>query len=96
MRRTNIYLEDDQLTALKHLAAEGNQSVADLVRDAINVYLARRIREDSEWQARLDRLLDRVQRRGPTDTATDEIELEIGLARAEVKEKHRAARRHRH
>ena len=34
MQRTNIYLEDDQLRVLKHLAAEERQSVADLVRRA--------------------------------------------------------------
>ena len=30
MQRTNIYLDEDQLRLLKHLAAEENKPVADL------------------------------------------------------------------
>ena len=45
MRRTNIYLDDDQLRALKHLAAEQQQSLAILVRRAVDEFLARRFSE---------------------------------------------------
>ncbi len=46
VQRTNVYLEEDQLRALKHLAAEERQSVADLVRQAVDAYLARRLTDD--------------------------------------------------
>jgi Arc/MetJ-type ribon-helix-helix transcriptional regulator len=92
MQRTNIYLEDDQLRALKHLAAEERQSVADLVRRAVDVYLAQRIADDTDWRARLDDLVVRIQARVPQDLPADEIEADIAAARAEARKARRAAR----
>ncbi len=94
MQRTNVYLEEDQLRALKHLAAEERQSVADLVRQAVDAYLARRLTDDPAWQERLDALLERVRGRIPADIPAEEIEADITAARAEVRQAHRAARRH--
>jgi hypothetical protein len=92
MQRTNIYLEDDQLRVLKHLAAEERQSVADLVRRAVDVYLSQRLADDDDWRARLDQLVARIQARIPQSVSPDEIEADITAARAEVKQARRAAR----
>src|SRR5512133_3932048 len=81
MQRTNIYLAEDQLRALKHLAAEDKESVANLVREAVSDYLARRLSEDEDWGQRLRELFDRVQNRAPTHVPSDEIEADIAAAR---------------
>src|SRR5689334_14793124 len=93
MQRTNIYLEADQLRALKHLAAEQDQSVADLVRQAVDDYLAEHIRDDHAWAARLDDLVERVRKRTTDSVPPEQIEADISAARAEARETHRAARR---
>jgi enoyl reductase-like protein len=92
MRRTNIYLDDDQLRALKHLAVEEGQSVADLVRRAVDLYLTQRLTDD-DWRGRFDDLLTRVRARVPAAATPDEIEVDITAAREEVREAHHAARR---
>lgn len=93
MQRTNIYLDDDQLRALKHLAAEERQSVADLVRRAVDVYLAKRLSGDAEWRQDLNRLMERVRRRIPEGVTPEETEADITAAREEVRQGHRARRR---
>jgi len=86
MRRTNIYLDDEQLRALKHLAAEEQASVADLVRKAVDAYLAQRFSSDKDWGRRFDDLAERIQRRVPAGVTPVEIEADITAARAEVRE----------
>ena len=96
MQRTNVYLEEDQLKALKHLAAEERQSVADLVRQAVDAYLVRRLEDDIAWCERFDQLLERVRSRIPVDVSAEEaeeIEADITAARQEVRQAHRASRR---
>jgi predicted transcriptional regulator len=41
MKRTNIYLTDPQYEALVQLAAEKDMKVSELIRRAIDEYLAR-------------------------------------------------------
>lgn len=86
MQRTNIYLDDEQLRALKHLAAEEHASVADLVRKAIDAYLVPRFSSRKEWGLRFDDLVERIQRRMPAGVTPDEIEADITAARAEVRD----------
>lgn len=93
MQRTNIYLNDDQLRALKHLAAEERQSVAEIVREAVDEYLTKRVGDGKLWRERLDMLLERVRSRVPGDTSPSDIEADITAARDEVRRAHRAARR---
>ncbi|MEA2639393.1 MAG: hypothetical protein QOF51_787 [Chloroflexota bacterium] len=100
MRRTNIYLDDDQLCALKHLAVEEQQSLAVLVRQAVDEYLARRFGDPAAWNERFDTLIQRIQSRMPSEVTPEEIEADITVAREEVRQAHRAlqkasgARRH--
>ena len=93
MQRTNIYLDEDQLQVLKHLAAEERQSVADLVRRAVDDYLTKRLADDAEWRQRFDQLMHRVRGRMPEGVTPEEIESDITAAREEVRLAHRARRR---
>lgn len=92
MQRTNIYLDEDQLHALRLLAAEDRESVADLVRQAIDEYLVKRYPDCRDWGERFDTLVARIQRRVPADVTPEQIEADISAARQEVREAHRATR----
>ena len=92
VQRTNIYLDEEQLRALKHLAAEERQSVANLVRRAIDAYLAQRLADDAAWRERLDELVARIRSRVPADISPEEIEADVTAAREEVCQARRAAR----
>jgi len=92
LRRTNIYLDDEQLRALKHLAAEERDSVAVLVRRAVNEYLERHFGDNADWAKRFDALVNRVQQRLPAGLTADQIEADITAAREEVGAARRAAR----
>jgi predicted DNA-binding protein len=81
MQRTNVYLSEEQLRLLKHLAAEERQSVATLVREAIDSYLAERLSHDQMWDQRLTQLLERVRGRIPASASPHEIEADIIAAR---------------
>jgi hypothetical protein len=65
MRRTNIYLDDEQLASLRGLSERRGQPVATLVREAIDAWLTtqgvRRIPDD-EWRRRFAALLERRTR----------------------------------
>jgi len=92
MRRTNIYLDDDQLRALKHLAAEEKQTVAVLVRRAVDEFLAHRFSHRDDWGQRFDALVSRIQSRVPLEMIPEEVEADITAARDEVRQAHLAAR----
>jgi hypothetical protein len=87
MQRTNIYLEEEQLRALKHLAAEERQSVADLVREAVDDYLSKHLGEESLWRERFETLIASVRSRIPDAIPGSEIEADITAARDEVRHK---------
>jgi hypothetical protein len=78
---------------LKHLAAEERQSVADLVRQAVDAYLAQRVADDAAWREQFDQLLARIRGRIPSSISPQEIEADITAAHEEVKQERRVARR---
>lgn len=41
MVRTQVYLEPEQVTSLRQMAEEQDRSVAELVREALDLYLGR-------------------------------------------------------
>ena len=94
LRRTNIYLEDDQLDALKVVAATRGSSFATIVRDAVDAYLRDQFVGDPAWRTEFENLLDRVQSRLDRSIAPEDIEADITVARDEVRQMHRASRRH--
>lgn len=92
MQRTNVYLEDKKLEALRDLAARQRRTLSDVLRQAVDAYLGQNSAADKAWEERLDRLLERVRSRLPQDASPDEIEADITAARQEVRRAHRAAR----
>ena len=85
MQRTNIYLDEDQLRLLKHLAAEENKPVADLVRQAVDQFLRSRLEDDVTWQNDMTALVERVRSRVSPEIDPDEIERDIREARHDVR-----------
>ncbi|HEY8883887.1 MAG TPA: ribbon-helix-helix protein, CopG family [Chloroflexota bacterium] len=86
-----MYLDEEQLRALKHLAAEEHESVALLVRRAVDEFLARRFQNADDWGRRFDELVTRVQGRVPPGLMAEQIEDDITTARAEVRQLHRSS-----
>ncbi|MGH2920734.1 MAG: ribbon-helix-helix domain-containing protein [Gaiellaceae bacterium] len=96
MKRTNIYLNDDQLELLRGLGEARGEPVAVLVREAVDSWLtaqgARRIPRD-EWERRFDALLRRRDRIAREQGFTEEeVERDVMEAIREVRNA-RAARR---
>jgi len=96
MKRTNIYLDDEQLELLRGLGKSRGEPVAELVRQAVESWLtaqgARRVPRD-EWERRFDELLRRRERIAKEhDFTEEEVERDVMAAIREVR-KARAARR---
>jgi hypothetical protein len=105
VKRTNVYLDEEQARLLRHLAIEEGRSFTDLVREALNGYLAqrglastsrvigpRRTLASDEWRSRFADVLGQIRAKTPADLCSDAIEAEITTAREEVRHE-RAARR---
>lgn len=106
MKRTQIYLDQEQDRRLRDLAAQAGRPLTDLVRQALNEYLARwdpdyaprvsdppRLIPEDEWRSDFEAAVARM-RAGvdPTWTA-EEIEADIVAAVAEVRRERLARRR---
>ncbi|MSQ26773.1 MAG: hypothetical protein EXR51_01370 [Dehalococcoidia bacterium] len=92
MNRTNIYLDDDQIQALKLLATQDRCSTSEVVRKAVDSYLAVRLAKDGPWKQRLVDFMERIQSRIPSVDSTEELTTEIAQAVQEVR-KSAASRR---
>ena len=96
MQRTNIYLSDEQLEALRHLGARRGEPVAQLIREAVDAWLAsqnvRLVREE-EWGRKFAGLLARRTAIAHEHEWTEEeVERDVTAAIGEVR-RARAARR---
>ena len=96
VRRTNIYLDDADLRALRSVGDLQGRSVAELVREAVAEWLVkhgvRRV-DDDEWQRRFGELLEERRKIAvASDRDPEEIERDVVEAIREVREA-RAARR---
>jgi hypothetical protein len=96
MQRTNIYLSDEQLDALRRLSERRGEPVAQLVREALDEWLAsqnvRPVRED-EWSRRFGDILARREKLAAQRGWTEEdVERDVMAAVREVR-RARAARR---
>ncbi|SRR6266567_2708529 len=96
MQRTNIYLSDGQLDALRRLGEQRGTPVAELVRQAVDRWIQDqgvRVVPGDEWQRRFDALLTRrkrvAARTKPPDAA---VERDVARAVREVR-RSRPARR---
>jgi transposase InsO family protein len=96
MQRTNIYLDDEQLSLLRALGSQRGQPVAELIRSAIDAWLEEqgvRSLDRGEWERRFERLLRR-RRRLARELGLDELRVQSKVDETvrEVR-KARAARR---
>jgi hypothetical protein len=88
MKRTNIYLEEEQLRLLKHIAVEEDLSFTELVRKALQqfpeAYAERPTSNEDLWGHHMERLLERVRQRSH-GLDSEEIEADITAASKEVR-----------
>jgi Arc/MetJ-type ribon-helix-helix transcriptional regulator len=67
MRKTTVYLHDEEVEALRQLAADTGVSQAELIRDAIRRALAKRSRRRFRSMGRGEGTGDRTPHWTPTD-----------------------------
>jgi Arc/MetJ-type ribon-helix-helix transcriptional regulator len=82
MKRTNFYVDDERLEALKHVATTESVSVSDLVREGIDRVIRERMRgqpDRAALRADLKEFLRRYTGTGP-GRAQEEIEDLITVA----------------
>jgi hypothetical protein len=90
MQRAVFELEDRQLASLERLAASEGSSVDDLIRQAVDRFLAAHPSEREHWRERLDQAVATIRSGIPGDISSEEIEAEITMAREEVRQARRA------
>jgi hypothetical protein len=91
MRRTNIYLSEEQLNTLHAIAEQRAVPMAELVRQALDEWLRAqglRVLGEDEWLSRFDALLSR-RRRAVDGSRPSPTSVERDVARA-VREVRRA------
>lgn len=97
MQRTNIYLSEEQLGALRSVGALRGVPVAALVREAVAEWLGRngvRPIPDDEWARRLGELLERRRRVAEEHGFSEaEVERDVMEAVREVRRERTARRR---
>lgn len=97
MRRTNIYLEDAELDALRSIGRAQGRPMAELVREAVDDWLQRhgvRRIDDDDWRQRLGRLLDQREKIAESaDWDPDTIERDVADTVADVRRERAASRR---
>jgi hypothetical protein len=96
MRRTTIYLSDEQFEKLRALGKQRSVPVARLLREAVEAWLkAQSARELSrhEWERRFDELLERRTRIAKElGFSEQQVERDVMIAVREVREARRARR----
>jgi hypothetical protein len=94
MERTNIYLSERELTALRRLSRQTGRPVAHLVREAVDAWLdgqGVRVVADDDWAERLGQLLDRGRRIAETQGwRQEDVDRDVAEAVAEVRRMRRA------
>jgi predicted DNA-binding protein len=97
MKRTNIYLADEQIGLLQRVSESRGRPVAELVREAVDSWLAAqgaRAIPEGEWQARFDALMKRrrsiARRKGWTE---EQVLRDVNAAVREVRSESTARRR---
>ena len=97
MQRTNIYLDDQQISALRQLADQRQQPVALLVRQAINAWLHAQgvqVMTEDEWQRRFAGLLGHRQATARLSRFdADQVAQHVAAAVREVRSTRSARRR---
>lgn len=84
MRRTQIYLDEDQKRALRAIAADKEVNMSDLVRGAIDKLLAEEIPR-GDWGSRFDALQARIEAEMPHEPTDEDVERAFRQARSDMK-----------
>ncbi len=101
MRRTNFYLDPEKLRALKMIAVSEDASVSDLVREAVDEIIKKRLAKTAEstpngpirpLATTLSDVVRRLDARRPANISADEIERDVADAVNEVRAERRAQR----
>lgn len=96
VRRTNIYMAESQLGMLRKVSESRGRPVAELVRDAVDSWLAaqglKEIPQD-EWQARFDALMARRRAIAEQERFSEEEVLRDANAAVREVRRMRTARR---
>ena len=85
MDATTIHLDRDLAERLERLARATDRGPEEVVRDAVDEYLARHAIDDAEWHAQLTAVVARLRAGVPRDEAPEAIEREITKAREEAR-----------
>jgi hypothetical protein len=97
MERTNIYLDEREVTALRMLSRRTGRPVAVLVREAVDAWLGTqgvRVVPEDEWSRRFADLLGRRGHLATAEGWTEEqVSLDVARAVAEVRRSRPAGRR---
>lgn len=89
MRRTQIYLDEDQKRALRAIAADKDVNVSELVRGAIDRLLGDEL-PLVDRRSRFDALQARIEAALPRDPTDEEIASALTRVRARRKVQHGA------
>lgn len=96
MERTNIYLDDRELAALRMLSRQTGRPVAALVREAVDAWLDARgvtVIPEDEWARRFAQLLGRRGRLAAAEGWTEEqVAPDVARAVAEARRSRAAGR----
>lgn len=99
MRRTNIYVTTRQSDLLRRVAEQRGQPVAELVREAVDSWLASQGVQEiaaDEWQRRFDALFERRGRIAAQERLSEaDVDRTVLTAVREVRKRRRAAARRR-
>ena len=89
MERTNIYLDEREVAALRMLSRRTGRPVAALVREAVDSWLDGQgvhVVAEDEWSRRFGELLGRRGRLAAAERWTeDQVEADVARAVAEVR-----------
>ena len=88
---STIHLDREIAERLTRLASATDRNVRDVVRDAVDEYLARHEIDDAAWRARLVEVVGRLRAGVPSAESPEAIECEITAAREEVRVSRAAA-----
>lgn len=87
MRRTQIYLDEEQKRALRAIAADRDLNVSDLVRKAIDRLLRDEL-DLADWGGRFDALQRRLRTEIDHEPTDQEIASAVKAARIDMKRGH--------
>ena len=87
MRRTQVQLTDEQLQRLRELAQRQGRSVADVIRESVDSYIARTERDREELYERARNIIGKYS--GPPDLAENHDEYYVQTIEEHLKESRR-------